>query len=64
MTTEIRAPAGRPSRIGLAVTVTLSPGRNDLGRIPAWSRVDGPSASKPHSTGLPSAPVTITISHE
>src|ERR1044071_1200511 len=61
---EISAPAGRPSFMGLAMMVTLSPGSKVFALMPARRRVEGPSASKPHSVALPSGPVTMTWSHE
>ncbi len=56
--------AGRPSFIGCPLIVTLVPGAKSLRRTCIIISVVGPSASKPHVTTLPSAPVTSTSSQE
>src|SRR5262249_54224947 len=58
LTALTQAAAGRPSRIGRPVTVTLSPGRKSFFLMPLRNRVLGPSASKPQSVVVWSSLVT------
>jgi hypothetical protein len=57
--TVIYAPAGQPSLIGFATTVTFSPGLKVFASIPARFSVEGP----PASVAVAAPPGGVIVSH-